>query len=737
MSTGSIRVQQVNETLYQSSDERRRTWSPRNISPQQRQFSWSRNRQYDEQDQSAHGMRWFYQDYTTIDWIHDYVKDRIRQRELREGKGLRFMLIKYADAIQAWFVLFLVGILAGCAASFLDISTAILEDMRIGYCSQSFLWRRDACPHFTLWSDSLGSYGAWAIYVLFSILFASISTFIVAMGPYSLLVNTHHSTDKPERVYHAAGSGIPQVKTILGGFVIRGFLGLRTLIVKWLALIFSISAGLMVGIQGPLVHISCAIGNVTSRLFSKYKTNEARRREILSASCAAGVSVAFGAPIGGVLFSLEEVSYYFPLKTMWRSFFCALIAAVTVKLINPLGTGKLVMFQVNFNRDWQFFELVPFMLLGLCGGLFGGVFVRSMKWMDALNKKSSILSKPFSQVILITLLTSVLSFMNPFTMMGNTALVADLFSECLENDTSRLCTTPYATLLWELFCAMLMSMILMIITFRIRVPGGVFIPSMVVGATMGRMFGIVLQEMDVSKSFCDKPCIVPGVYALVGAAATLSGVTRMTVSLTVIMFELTGALNYVLPLMVSIMVAKWVGDAFGKDSVYDKIIEQQGYPYLNSKRILIPYAATAEQLMTNDTTLTSDMEYETDDLQQYLSQLAILYPGRDGGFPIVNKDRMLVGYIAQTDLEHALDLCDDDAIDHVIFSPTYPTDARDLWHWVDKAPMTVSHLASAEVVLELFLKLGIRTLLVVRDGSFAGVIHKKRMLLFMKKAITP
>jgi chloride channel 3/4/5 len=122
-----------------------------------------------------------------------------------------------------------------------------------------------------------------------------------------------------------------------------------------------------VGVQGPLVHIACCVANIMTRIFNKYQTNEAKRREIMSAACAAGVSVAFGAPIGGVLFSLEEVSYYFPPKTMWRSFFCALIAAVTLKIMDPFGTGKLVRFQVNYDSDWHYLELISFFILGAFG----------------------------------------------------------------------------------------------------------------------------------------------------------------------------------------------------------------------------------------------------------------------------------------------------------------------------------------------------------------------------------
>lgn len=108
-------------------------------------------------------------------------------------------------------------------------------------------------------------------------------------------------------------------------------------------------------------------GNILSYLFPKYGRNEAKKREILSAAAAAGVSVAFGAPIGGVLFSLEEVSYYFPLKTLWRSFFCALIAAFILRLINPFGNEHSVLFFVEYNKPWIFIELIPFVLLGIMG----------------------------------------------------------------------------------------------------------------------------------------------------------------------------------------------------------------------------------------------------------------------------------------------------------------------------------------------------------------------------------
>ena len=72
-------------------------------------------------------------------------------------------------------------------------------------------------------------------------------------------------------------------------------------------LMLAVASGLSLGKEGPLVHVACCLGNILSYFFPKYRKNEAKKREVLSASAAAGVSVAFGAPVGGVLFSLEEV----------------------------------------------------------------------------------------------------------------------------------------------------------------------------------------------------------------------------------------------------------------------------------------------------------------------------------------------------------------------------------------------------------------------------------------------
>lgn len=92
----------------------------------------------------------------------------------------------------------------------------------------------------------------------------------------------------------------------------KGFLGFKTLVIKSITLPLAIASGLSVGKEGPSVHYAVCTGNVVSRLFNKYKRNASKTREILTASAAAGVGVAFGSPIGGVLFSLEVCVRHVP-----------------------------------------------------------------------------------------------------------------------------------------------------------------------------------------------------------------------------------------------------------------------------------------------------------------------------------------------------------------------------------------------------------------------------------------
>lgn len=273
--------------------------------------------------------------------------------------------------------------------------------------------------------------------------------------------------------YSAAGSGVAEVRVILSGFVLHGFLGVKTLIIKTLALVLSVASGLSLGKEGPFVHIATCVGNIACRLFSKYDSNDGKRREVLSAAAAAGVAVAFGAPIGGVLFCLEEVAYFFPAKTLFRTFFCCITAALTLKFLNPYGTNKIVMFEVRYLTDWEFFEIAAFIIVGVLGGAAGAIFIKaSRSWAKSFRKIPIIKKWPIAEVMLVALITGLVSYWNPYTKVPVAKLLFNLASPCDINkpDDLGLCPTDIDEIfpvVGNLAIAFFIKGILTIITFGI------------------------------------------------------------------------------------------------------------------------------------------------------------------------------------------------------------------------------------------------------------------------------
>jgi len=310
----------------------------------------------------------------TIDWIEDSILERSRRlREARDvrassrttnGRATLSWLISHVRkllvASQSWFVVSIVGAGIGINAAVISIITEWLSDIKMGYCSDGWwlnqqfcCWELDGneesgCDSWHLWSTV--TVARWFIYVLFAAMLSFVASHLVR-----------------SLARYAAGSGISEIKCILSGFIMQGFLGFWTFLIKSLTLPLVIASGLSVGKEGPSVHVACTIGNLVAGRFSRFTRSQSKMRDILTAASAAGVAVAFGSPIGGVLFSIEEMSPSFNIKTMWRSFLCALVATVTLSAMNPFRTGKLVLFQVTYNRDWHFFEIIFFVILGIFG----------------------------------------------------------------------------------------------------------------------------------------------------------------------------------------------------------------------------------------------------------------------------------------------------------------------------------------------------------------------------------
>ncbi|EMC91818.1 hypothetical protein BAUCODRAFT_305808 [Baudoinia panamericana UAMH 10762] len=702
-----------------------------------------------------------YEDFTTIDWVQDAARENQRRKARRaqrvdyfdrEGRiGWRRKVWEAYDAGQGWIVVTLIGVAIGLNAAFLNIVTEWLSDLKLGYCTTAFYlnesfccWGAEGgCAEWHHWSGHF-----WPINYLLYILFAGLLSYTSAR-----LVKSYAP--------YAAGSGISEIKCIIAGFVMKGFLGFRTLLIKTLAMPLAIASGLSVGKEGPSVHYAVCTGNVISRLFTKYRRNAAKTREILSACAAAGVAVAFGSPIGGVLFSLEEMSNYFPLKTMWRSYYCCLVATAVLAAMNPFRTGQLVMFTVRYDRSWHFFELPFYILLGLFGGLYGA-FV--MKWNLRVQafRKRHLAPYPILESTILALATAVLCYPNMFLRIDMTESMEILFLECEGgHDYDALCDRSNR---WSMILALLLATVLrtflVIISYGCKVPAGIFVPSMAIGASFGRMLGILVQALHetfpTSAFFAaceaDAPCITPGTYAFLGAGAALAGIMHITVSVVVIMFELTGALTYILPTMIVVGVTKAVADRCGKGGIADRMIWFNGFPFLDNKEEH-SFGVPVSQTMTANPTTLPAAGMLIRDVEKVLAET------KYQGFPVVDNDenKILLGYIGRTELRYALDRAkrEQQVSLHArcFFAPpdgpataTTPSASLpgvtfddmagqgemnvDFSKFVDPTPLAVHPRLPLETVMELFKKLGPRVILVEHRGRVVGLVTVKDCLKF-------
>ncbi|PBP27310.1 chloride channel protein [Diplocarpon rosae] len=695
------------------------------------------------------GRRVGYEDMTAIDWIFEYTKERQRLRILySHATGLVGYAKQFLDASQIWVILIMTGLAVGSFAAAIDVITDWLADLKTGYCSAGFdgghfylnqsfcCYGYDEfakCRDWVSWSLALhitSAGGKWFIEYLFFILFS-----VCLAATASVLVK--------EYALYAKHSGIPEIKTVLGGFVIRRFMGTWTLVIKSLGLCLAVASGMWLGKEGPLVHVACCCANLIMKLFRNIDENEARKREVLSAAAAAGISVAFGSPIGGVLFSLEQLSYYFPDKTMWQSFVCAMTAAVTLQAFDPFRSGKLVLYQVTYSTGWHGFEMIPFALLGIFGGIYGGLFIKMNMKVAEWKKTATSLPGPVTQVLIVALLTALINYPNLYMRAQSSELVYSLFAECsrVVDDQFGLCKTGSATVgtIFLLIFAAILGFFLASITFGLQIPAGIILPSMAVGALFGRAVGIVMEIwvhnhpkfFPFSSCEPDVPCVTPGTYAIIGAAAALGGVTRMTVSIVVIMFELTGALTYVLPIMIAVMASKWVGDAFGKRGIYESWIHFNEYPFLdNSEETVIPDIPVS-QIMTRIEDLV--VLTATGHTIESLSGILASHPYR--GFPVISdpKDAILLGYISRAELEYNLRSSTQGPRSlppetEAFFSHQPMADPRmilDLRPWMDQTPLTLPARSNLLLTANYFQKLGLRYVLFSDRGVLQGILTKK------------
>uniref|UniRef100_A0A8B9ZLK3 Chloride channel protein 2 n=1 Tax=Anas zonorhyncha TaxID=75864 RepID=A0A8B9ZLK3_9AVES len=494
----------------------------------------------------------------------------------RCGCAVRCQQFFLARVGEDWVFLILLGLVMALVSWAMDFAIAT--------CLQAQKWMYGGLD-----TNVLLQYLAWVTYPTVLITFSAGFTQILA----------------PQ----AVGSGIPEMKTILRGVVLKEYLTLKTFVAKVIGLTCALGSGMPLGKEGPFVHIASMCAALLSRFLSFFGgiyENEARNTEMLAAACAVGVGCCFAAPIGGVLFSIEVTSTFFAVRNYWRGFFAATFSAFIFRVLAVWIKDEetiTALFKTRFRLDFPFDlqELPAFAVIGIASGFGGALFVYlNRKIVQFMRRQKTInrflMKKRLLFPALVTLLISTLTFPPGFgQFMAGQLTQKDTLVTLFDNQTwskrepsdefeyigiLEAWRNPRSNVFVTLVVFILMKFWMSALATTIPVPCGAFMPVFVIGAAFGRLVGESMAAWFPDGIHTDSNTyrIVPGGYAVVGAAA-LSGAVTHTVSTAVIVFELTGQISHILPVMIAVILANAVAQSL-QPSLYDSIIRIKKLPYL-------------------------------------------------------------------------------------------------------------------------------------------------------------
>eukprot|EP00474_Spongospora_subterranea_P005008 CRZ05466.1 hypothetical protein [Spongospora subterranea] len=596
----------------------------------------------------------------------------------------------------------------------------------------------------------------------------------------------------------AVSSGIPQIKCVLNGLKIPRVVRVKTLFVKALGVAFSVAAGLPVGIEGPMIHCGAICGAGVSQgkstmfgidtSFTKFSgfRNDKEKRDFVSAGAAAGVACAFGAPIGGVLFSLEEGSSFWNQKLTWRTFFCSMmsyfvLAMFTSALVDDNTWGRLndssmftfgdftAMGQNEFT--YSAYELPLFILMGVFGGLAGALYnhlnMLITKWrrVSVQNPGRKIFEAGTTGLLFALCTFSIsLAYRDRCISIDESHdsvtqhIVRFYCDEGYFNPLASILLVPFDQAIKLLFHSsfnfnytdLLIVFTLIFVAscwcYGLSIPSGLFIPTLFAGAAFGRAIGQIVND---NAAFAT---VDAGTYSLIGAAAVLGGMARMTISLTVILIEATGDIQYGLPIMMTLMTARWMGGCFN-EGLYDIHIHMNGWQFLEFDPPPVVQYLLAFDIMSIEPIYLREVE-------TVARVVEVLTNCQHNGFPVVERSEpssgavmpAFCGMIKRHHLTVLLQAhCFSEEMPEPYKSPPrmqyaametsyprYPTIADicltpadlesfiDLTPYMDPAPYVMQQLAPASTVFRLYRTMGLRHIPVVTKANrLVGIITRK------------
>ena len=338
------------------------------------------------------------------------------------------------------------------------------------------------------------------------------------------------------------GSGIPHLEAVLQR--LQELNWKRVLPVKFLGGIAAIGSGLALGREGPTVQMGGAVGAAISQAL---KVSPRERLTLIAAGAGAGLAAAFNAPLSGLVFVLEEVQRDFHPIVFGTAFLAAAVADVVARV----GADPFPVFLISKYPTPPLAALPAFAILGILAGLFGILFNRSL--VKSLDFYGHMKNKTLATGITGALI-GLIGWFAP-TAIGNGHSLTEMTL------TGKIALT--AIPLW-----FIVRFLLTISSYGTGVPGGIFAPLLVLGALIGLGVGEITQMVAPSA------VPMPAVFAVVGMAAYFTAIVRAPLTGVVLIIEMTGNYEQMLPLLISCFFAYAVAEYLKDLPIYEVLFER-------------------------------------------------------------------------------------------------------------------------------------------------------------------
>ena len=341
---------------------------------------------------------------------------------------------------------------------------------------------------------------------------------------------------------YISGSGIPQVKGELMGKIKTNWL--RVLLLKFFGGIMAISSGLALGREGPSIQLGAMVGKGFSRLSGRLKTEE---KLLISAGAGAGLAAAFGAPLAGLVFVLEELRKDFDPKVLLST----MAASATAEYVASFVFGLDPVFAVFAFSKPTLQDYWMILILGVVLGVIGVLYNKAIAISQDLQSK---IRPAWLKALIASLVVISLACVYPICLGSGHSLV--------EETGFGLNTAGTIGLL------LLVRFFYSVYSFGTGAPGGIFLPLLVLGALAGGLFTTVVSPL------AGLPTGNEAFYVILGMAGMFSAIVRAPLTGIILISEMTGTLSSLLPLSLVALISFITAEALGGEPVYDQLLNR-------------------------------------------------------------------------------------------------------------------------------------------------------------------